>query len=229
MGRFISPDPEGEGPNGYEYCRSNPLSHVDPNGRWTVAVLAGDISLAALLRIGGSAAFAFDDDGNVGVMRTAAIGGGTPSLGVSSFLQVTNADTIRDLQGWGFECGLSASPGWTLGVMGVFGSPNTDQEPYRGFEVHLGPSVNIPFLLEGHATATYTEVWDLTKTLGTLADELYAILRRVFEMVWAELPQQVRDMIEGDLGSIDSQSLTGGEIEPTPAATGTLRQRYLAY
>ena len=68
-------------------------------------VLSG--SAAAGVYGAASVGIIIDDNGNVGVVYGASVGGGTPSAGAGVQLQITNADTIWDTKGVGFEVGGS--------------------------------------------------------------------------------------------------------------------------
>ena len=90
----------------YVYVQNNAITNVDYNGLWTVSIVLSG-SAAAGVYGAASVGIIIDDNGNVGVVYGASVGGGTPSAGAGVQLQITNADTIWDTKGVGFEVGGS--------------------------------------------------------------------------------------------------------------------------
>jgi RHS repeat-associated protein len=160
--RFISRDSmmgEFEQPltlHKYLYCFNNPTTYVDLNGKWAMYV-----TFTSLASFGGSGmgqlGFAWDDDGNFGLMAMRGIGAGTPDAGIGvNFFSLTSADTIYDLEGVGGSIGGSVKTPWgsSFGMEYVTGR-GRNKESWHGLELNLGISLA---LAETHGFKTDTVI-----------------------------------------------------------------------
>ena len=85
--------------------------------------------------------YAYDDKGNIGILRTKSLGGGTPALNAGIVVSETDADSIHALEGKGFEVGGSAEFGRDL----IYGY-NDEGTTYSGKQDSIGaiPTAIIP-------------------------------------------------------------------------------------
>jgi RHS repeat-associated protein len=170
IGRFTSRDPvfgQLENPltlHRYLYCRNDPVNQIDPQGLVTFHV-----QLATMFSFGnsymGQFGFALDLEGNFGLMLTTSAnyenwreppGWGTPGASLGVAIGVTSADTIFDLEGYGWSLGS------TVGVP-LLGQVTVDflvgrqrsGAPYLGVEVTPGWSATA---WEAHVQHTHTIV-----------------------------------------------------------------------
>ena len=139
--------------NLYGYCLNNPNKYKDPSGELTIS-LGGSISAAFLLKLGISGEIVIDDNGNIGVLVSASIGGGSPTLGASGTITITSADEIFDLNG------IGASGGGSYAVAGgdlIIGKAR-DGSAVLGIQVSGGVSTPLP---EFHASLDGAKVVSL--------------------------------------------------------------------
>ena len=112
---WLAIDPIKDGGNWYQYCFSNPTTYYDPNGLTVIAV-GYDISEAFGIRVGIGVQIAFDDKGNIGLVKYSTIGGGFPTLGFGGgTVSLYSADEIWDLNGVGVAIGGGVN-GTVLGL-----------------------------------------------------------------------------------------------------------------
>lgn len=170
------------------YAANNPINNSDPAGQWIIKdaikwlaknvlnpitnvvkqanASKGDhtytsgVNGAASFGVGVSVSVGttYDNNGNVGVIVTGAIGGGTPSASISAYKTETSAQNIYKQAGVSLQTGGSAS----IGLIS-FGAeyslfPDTEtSEVYRGGTALIGVSVPIP--AEIHGEIGYSFVW----------------------------------------------------------------------
>ncbi|SKC09323.1 RHS repeat-associated core domain-containing protein [Lachnospiraceae bacterium] len=142
--RGTTMDPESQ--NLYTYCRNNPITHIDPNGKWTLTAKVG-VGFVALAGMSQDIDVSIDGKGNIAIQKSKAITTdddefyyGLASAGISAQVMVTEFDTVKDLEG------LSSSLGISGGVLGIFGidfispSPLTENtnEELKAFQVSVG-------------------------------------------------------------------------------------------
>lgn len=127
-GRFLSPDSyasTGQGILGYNmftYCLNNPVNNIDFTGLWTISFsLGGDLTLfffGASISIG----IAFDDNANIAIQWSYSVPNylnddqtynyGLLDAGVGGSVQITDDDTIYDLEGPGSYAGFTIGKGF---------------------------------------------------------------------------------------------------------------------
>ena len=100
----------------YLYVENKPLNHIDLDGNVTLSI-THSFSGAAGFYGSVFAGVIFDDKGNVDIVAGWALGGGTASVGTSTQIQITSAETVWDTTGLGFEVGGSIL-GFSLSYIG---------------------------------------------------------------------------------------------------------------
>jgi RHS repeat-associated protein len=144
-GRWTARDPilfRGAQANLYAYVGGDPINRTDPNGLWTVAFGTG-FAFGFGVDFSGSVQIAFDSAGGLDTQGTLGIGAGAGAAITAFNFQLTNAQTVDELRGWGLEAAFPTPIPFVSGGL-VKGAT------YSGFEVGLGLG------LEGHVNATYT-------------------------------------------------------------------------
>jgi len=136
IGRFINADvypSTGQGllgNNMFAYCNNNPVNNADPAGMWTISFsLGGDFTFfffGASISIG----IAFDDEANIAVQWSYSVSNylnddqtysvGMADIGVGGSLQITDDNTIYDLEGAGCYAGFTAGSGFFGGMDMVY-------------------------------------------------------------------------------------------------------------
>jgi RHS repeat-associated protein len=115
-GRFLSTDPLAPAitdpyVSSYVYAKNRSTLLTDPSGKVTYAPVCVAVNLNFILHVSFEACpLVIDDDGNIGTIFSFGKGVGTKSVGVSSGPEITNADTVRDLQGRYYYAGGSGLP-----------------------------------------------------------------------------------------------------------------------
>jgi len=137
----------------YLYCGNNPLNMVDPTGLWTLYLTGtamGSFGWSGVRQSG----IVIDDNGNVGWINITGLGAGSPAAGLGGSVGWTNADTIFDIQGTGFNLG-----GSYIGVGGeyIVGRQRSG-ELYHGIEFTWTPYGTI--IPEIHGIVTHTTVYE---------------------------------------------------------------------
>lgn len=157
MGRWLTPDPlflEGnikklsenpESSNLYSYVNQNPVNMVDEDGFETVGYM---VSFSGGVGGGGRVGYVIvgDDKGNIGFLWHGSGGGYEGAGGATGSLQITNANTIYDLEGKTFSVG--GSGGVPVGISGdllISGDGET-----KGLEIGGGLMARTPVPLEFH-------------------------------------------------------------------------------
>ena len=145
LGRWLSRDPARfiDGPNLYAYVDNNPINLVDPLGLWTFSfrlnLTLGVVDL--------SLDFSFDDDGSTSLTGTFGRGG-SPGLGVTGGISVTNADTICSLEGSSLEAGVTIGKGIVGEINGIQSVPDSVTgeitESYQGIDIGIGFGIGLP-------------------------------------------------------------------------------------
>ena len=123
---------------------------------WTVGV-GGNISGAYLIRAGVTAQLVYDGE-NVGLLIAGAGGAGTPVVGASAVLTVTNAADIFQLRGMGIETGVPAS-GMPIPLVPEIGIEGVIADGFQG--VNLSTNWEVKPMFEGHGELSYTLVIEL--------------------------------------------------------------------
>ena len=174
LGRFNAPDAFAStgqgilGNNMYAYCNNNPANKIDPIGAWTISFsIGGDISLF-FFGVSISIGIAFDDDGNVAVQWSHSLPNyinddetynvGVLDAGVAVSGQITDDDTISDLEGPASYAGVSAGDGLYGSVDMVFsGTKMMDEDSGNkspnGIQFSIGYGVGV----DAHFRTTQTK------------------------------------------------------------------------
>ena len=207
MGRFISEDPARDGLNWYVYCRNNPLSFIDLTGTTTVGI-GYNLSAAFILRGGGQVTVAGDKE-KIGLMGSLAAGGGTPTIGGSVVLSITNAESIGQLRALGMEAGGSVS-GLPIPVPGV-GVELISGDGWLGANISINFEVK-PWV-EGHGELSYTWLLELN---GKQAENAREFLNKKMQEVINKLPKEVQEKIREHLNISEKEwkELTNVGLEP---------------
>ena len=142
----------------FAYCSNNPVNCSDPNGLWTVSFSLGLDFTFFFFGVSISIGITFDDEANVAIQgsysapnylnndQTYSVGLFDAGAGVS--LQLTDDDTIYDLEGPGTYVGFTAGDGFYGGVdmvysgVEVMDEKNADTLP-NGIQVTIGYGVGI--------------------------------------------------------------------------------------
>ena len=146
------------GNNMFAYCNNNPVNNIDSAGMWTVSFsVGGDFTFfffGASISIG----IAFDDDANVAIQWSYSAPNylnddqtyyvGLLDAGVGGSLQLTDDDTIYDLEGPGSYAGFTAGNGFYGGVDMVYSGVETMDESAsntlpNGIQVNFGYGVGV--------------------------------------------------------------------------------------
>lgn len=116
-----------------------------------------------------------DGHGDVGFTATGGGGGSSPGLGLGGGIQGSNADRIKDLDGWFCTAGFSVSDGeYFGGADAAWGVGSKGRPVYVGeLSGGVGPA-GLPLPVEVHAGATYTgsasvsipKIWHWLTNLG---------------------------------------------------------------
>ena len=107
---------------------------------------------------GGSGGIAIDSDGDVALVGTLSIGGGSPSIGFSGSFTYSTADDISKLKGDAEYAGNSLS--LLIVTIGLERAVSTDLktgEKYYSYTVYIGPPSAL--LYEAHGGVSFTDVF----------------------------------------------------------------------
>ncbi len=143
-GRWLSKDPIGisGGLNLYEAFGSSPVNYRDPSGLWTVVIGgAAQIQLLPSGGVDGGLAVGHSEENgwSIGFVESLSGGLGTPSGFAGGFIQVTNADSVSDLDGFSLQAGGSLEFGPAVGLDYVGGIDNLlDPLAYHGGQLNIG-------------------------------------------------------------------------------------------
>jgi len=200
MGRWISPDPlfledaelSTKMPrefNLYAYVQNNPVSNLDVDGMFTVSY---DIEFTA--GIGGAwrkgISYVRDDDGNVGILLHDG-GGGYAGTGGSmeGNIQVTNADTIFELEGQTLSVGLSIGQLLVGGGEAIFGLDDV-----MGLELGAALGIPSPMVIELHGIVESNElIWSVN-----VRDEFESMIDSFREAFYEQFGSDGADLTEID-------------------------------
>ena len=122
IGRFINADSYAStdatgllGTNMFAYCENDPVCKVDVSGRATVSIFA-DLNATLLLGVGIGIGVSFDDHGNIAIQwyyshpfDEDTVFVGLADVGASAQIQITECETVDDLNG------VSSSSGFSIG------------------------------------------------------------------------------------------------------------------
>ena len=137
----------------YGYCNNNPPITIDLDGYVTFGI-GTTSSVAFFLRFSYTSQFVFDSHGNIGRLKSASVGIGSPTASMGLVVTVTSADTIFGLEGVGVQAGGSIS---VLGGEYSTASDAVTGDRVHGGSVELSPISLVP-IPELHFDATFTEV-----------------------------------------------------------------------
>lgn len=149
-----------------DYIMNNP--HTNEVG----ISISGAFGARASYSIG----IAADCYGNIGIICTPGLGGGTPSASVGMYSSWTNAPHIDKLSGESVQLGGSVGAGFLAGASigaDVIGFYNKEEnKAYYGFSSSVGVTV-VPALLpvsaEGHGDVSYSTIKNMINLLDVLA------------------------------------------------------------
>ena len=137
LGRWMQVDPLAEkypGWSPYNYTMNNPINNFDSDGRktWSINLVKG--LGGKVLGGGASISWVWDDKGNAGLLTTfnfGAVGGG--SLGIAFGETKTNAKTIYDLSGFGYQLGAQGGDlfGFSTSKSGDFSGTYSSEWEYN--------------------------------------------------------------------------------------------------
>ena len=122
IGRFINADSYAStdatgllSTNMFAYCENDPVCKVDVSGRATVSIFA-DLNATLLLGVGIGIGVSFDDHGNIAIQwyyshpfDEDTVFVGLADVGASAQIQITECETVDDLNG------VSSSSGFSIG------------------------------------------------------------------------------------------------------------------
>lgn len=147
IGRFLSVDPirtgtrSGRGMSRYAYANNNPISSIDPDGRWTVAIGGGG-NASAIVGVSGSSQYTFSFPSasprtwKMGVLIQGGGQAGTDiGAGVNAAISWSAADSAEEMAG----TGPGASVGGSINVPGA--------GPSIGYEQSLCENCNPTYTL----------------------------------------------------------------------------------
>ena len=173
--KYASTGQDFLGFNMFAYCGNNPVNNSDPDGLCPYDGSVCDfrrlerglpprnckcakkqVNQTLTVGVTGKAAFgvdgsvsiglAVDSKGNIGIIKSIGLGGGTPSASFSVFEAYTNAPDIEKLKGASTQIGGSIDFGASVGVDGIFFKNQETNENYYGNSVSVGIGVGvIPF------------------------------------------------------------------------------------
>ena len=156
------------GYNMFAYCNNNSVNCVDYLGKWTITFGEGANANFGL-GIAGSRQIVFDSEGNIAYQTSYAIPGvndtasvGAMDVGAAYFIQLTEANSYRNLEGHGTAAGFSFGAEASFGVDAIELSPLSEaMEPSPdgstnypdGVQVSLGAGWGV----DVHIVDSYTE------------------------------------------------------------------------
>lgn len=130
-------------------------SERDTTGKNYTAGLSISKFISAMVCVGESSEIVWDDEGNIGQLTTAYLGGGTPSFSGAGSFTITNAKSIDCLAGIGADLGGSVDLGVGIGVDAVIG------DGYVG--IQYSASAGMPFV-ELHVKPSVSDfIWKYNK------------------------------------------------------------------
>ena len=130
-GRWTAKDPirfDGGDSNLYGYVINDPVNLIDNSGLFTVGV---SFNMSGGGGIGGTKGinFVFDSSGGFAIQETVGVGAYVgASGGFSVNVEVTTADSVDQLNGWGVQAGAAAGAGGGFVEAGAIAGPD-----YLGF------------------------------------------------------------------------------------------------
>ncbi len=173
--RFINADTfvsTGQGVLGYNmfaYCGNNPTNNADPFGTWTISLVFGADITAFFFGVSVSIGIAFDDNGNIAIQYSESVPNylnngetvhfGILDVGIGLSLQITNDDTIYNLEGpasyAGFSAGGIAYAGIDMVYSGVevLNRQQNNSLP-NGIQLNFG----LGFGMDAHIKQTQTKI-----------------------------------------------------------------------
>ena len=156
IGRFINADSytttDSTGilsANMYAYCENDPVCKVDISGKVTVSIFA-DLNTTLLIGVDIGFGVSFDDHGNIAIQwyyshpfDAETVSVGLVDVGASAQLQITECETVDELNGISSSSGFSVGGGLYAGadVTSNKGTADTVKNPKSaksGFKAYIG-------------------------------------------------------------------------------------------
>ena len=190
IGRFINADSyattdatNARSSNMFAYCENDPVCKVDVSGRATVSIFA-DLNATLLLGVGIGIGVSFDDHGNIAIQwyyshpfDADTVSVGVADVGASAQIQITECETVDDLNGVSSSSGFSIGSGLYAGadVTSNKGTADTVKDVKsvkEGFKVYVGYGVGLD--VHEQQTRTNTIIKFSIKKLWHSIVELFA-------------------------------------------------------
>ena len=151
----------------FTYCLNNPVNNIDFTGLWTISFsLGGDLTLfffGASISIG----IAFDDNANIAIQWSYSVPNylnddqtynyGLLDAGVGGSVQITDDDTIYDLEGPGSYAGFTVGKGFYGGADMVYtGAEMMDENASNTHPNGIQASFGFGIGIDTHFRQTHT-------------------------------------------------------------------------
>ena len=189
IGRFINADSYAStdatgllSTNMFAYCENDPVCKVDVSGEVTVSIFA-DLNATLLIGVGIGFGVSFDDHGNIAIQwyyshpfDAETVSVGLFDVGASAQFQITECETVDELNGISSSSGFSVGGGLYAGadVTSNKGTADTVRKPKSakaGFKAYIGYGAGVD--VHEQQTKTNTLVKFSVKKLWHSITELF--------------------------------------------------------
>lgn len=156
-------------------------------------------AIGAGIGISGSYGVAMDGNGDVATLASVGGGGTTPTVGIAWQIQITNAESIDSLAGWGVSAGASVTAlGFGCGIDCVGGN-NSDGTSWGGVVISVSDTGDIVhFDAEAHAYASYT--WESANLTDEQISDIKNEVSSKIDWLNNNLSSEIKDAINTSVG-----------------------------